>query len=698
MNITCITQNPLNPDEIYYGTGEHKNRKIRDLGSGIYKSSDHGITFSRLPATANSSFILLNTIKHSKTDSATFFVGTTQYGLYRSADGGNSFETVFAIGKKIHDIECFTNGKVMITANGDGIYYSATGDSGTFIKSTGTPASGFGRIEIAYCDSFPDIIYATFADSVQSMTTGLEGAYKSTDGGMSWFAITNPDNVGFYCYADYMQSLAVKPDDPDFVVTGGAQSCYTTNGGQSYTDLQYPWIDQHAFVFSKFNNDLLYIGMDQGVTSFDFSQSPFVRTDLISHYNTVQIWAGTYAPTGNNFLIGSQDNVFYRNVNQDSTFLRINSYGSDGKNVHIHQQQPSTAYACGDFADLYKTGNLTAAPPVFTSILNELDGDGDGLVDDDVWHENQFEMNYLDGEQLYLPTRDYVWRSVNGGDNWEKITNSYAGGNNSPHPYAIGLSNDVFPTVYTGGTKGLFVRIDDAFNAVQGQEADLSDFSPAELVPKGKLTCLTVHPLDDYTVYATVLNTDSVSRVWKITNANDTSLIAWNDLTGNLSRRLNTYWIEPDPDHPDSVLFIGTDYGLWYTTDAGTSWFREPNIPPITIYQMRMRKSDRKLFVYTFGRGIWIVTLPGNTSGAGVQQAEGGVSVYPNPATDLCTVRWQGDAAEVSVADAHGRIVYTESKPVNNQLHLDLKHVERGVYFVRVSTRQGDFTAKLVRY
>jgi hypothetical protein len=161
---------------------------------------------------------------------------------------------------------------------------------------------------------------------------------------------------------------------------------------------------------------------------------------------------------------------------------------------------------------------------------------------------------------------------------------------------------------------------------------------------------------------------------------------------------MNTYWIEPDPDHPDSVLFIGTDYGLWYTTDAGTNWLREPTIPPVTIYQMRVRKSDRKLFVYTFGRGIWIVTLPGNTTGAGGQQAGGGLSVYPNPAADQCTVTWQGEATQISVTDVRGRLVYSEINPDNSHLVLQLNRFERGVYFVKVSTRQGDFTEKLVRY
>ncbi|MEP7168467.1 MAG: T9SS type A sorting domain-containing protein [Bacteroidota bacterium] len=701
MNLTCIMQNPFDANIIYYGTGEYKNRKIEDLGSGIYKSTDHGLTFSQIPSTANSSFQLINTIKHSLVDTNTIYAGTTFNGLYRSTDAGSTWQTIFNNGKSITDIECFTDGKVMFTANSDGIYYSPTGNTGSFTKATGTPAFGFSRIEMAYCDSFPLTMYATFSDSVQSYTSGLQGAYKSTDGGVTWFLITNPDNVGLYCFADQILSIVVKPDNPDFVITAGAQGCYSLNGGQSYLYLQYGRTDHHSLVFSKFNNNLLYVGNDQGINSFDCGVIPLAPVDLIHSYNTVEIWGGSYYPSGNNIFIGAQDNCFDKNNNGDSVVVRINGYGSDGKNVHVNQQDPNIAYAAGDFAEMFKCTNAMSATPVFTHILNGLDTNADGLVDDDVWHVNFFEMNYLDGNQLYLPTRDHVWRTINGGANWTKITNSFAGSNTAPHALSIGISNAVQPKVYTAGVKGFFMRIDDAYNAVAGQEADLSSSVPVELIAKGKINCLAVHPLDDGIVYATVFDDDSVSRVWKIIDAN-TSSPQWIDINGNLDRKVNTYWLEMDPDHPDSVLFVGTDYGLYSTVDAGTTWFRETSIPLITIFQMRLRRSDRKLFVFTFGRGVWLAQL-GQGVGIDSPSFNSSVNIFPNPSYGIVqvnVVKKNVYLDGIDITDIRGRLVRKIKYDGGDNLQstvIDINKEANGIYFLNIKTNSGDVRKKLVK-
>ena len=700
MNITCIDQNPFNPDEIYYGTGEHKVRKIQNKGNGIYKSSDHGLTFSVLPVTANDSFLLINSLKHSLVSDSTIYVATSFHGLYRTEDGGVSFQVVFKNGKRITDIECFPDGKIMFTAAFDGIYFSASGDSGTFSKITaGLPQFGFSRIEMAYCDSFPLVMYALFGDSLQDPTTDLDGAFKSVDGGMSWNEIANPDSVVNFFYADYILAIAVRPDNPNVFIAGGERACMSFNGGQSFIYLPFPRFDQHAYVFNKFDTDIFYAGNDQGLYRFDITQWPFVKNDLMYNYNTAQLWAGSYFPTGNHFFIGIQDNVFQVNAVDDSMFVRINGYGTDGKNTHVHQQNPVIGYACGDFAEVFRIDDMTDSLPVFTVILNEMDANSDGIHDDDVWHENVLEMNYLDGDQLYMPTRDFLWRSTNGGNNWSKVTNSFAGSATAPHPYAIGLSNDVYPTAYLGGTAGFFYRIDDVYNATPGQETDLSASVPQQLIPGGKITCLTVHPQNNDIVYATVLDADSISHIWKITDALSATPV-WTDISGNFNNSISTYWIEPDPDNADSILFVGTDYGLWFTTDAGNTWSRETQVPMITVFQMRLRKSDRKLFVYTFGRGIWIGTLP--ASGTGIQEyGATDLEVYPNPARDFCHIRTNSKSGikQYSLSDQHGKVLKVES--VNelrtHPVSIDLRNLPSGVYILEVHTHDSLSRSKLVK-
>jgi len=59
---------------------------------------------------------------------------------------------------------------------------------------------------------------------------------------------------------------------------------------------------------------------------------------------------------------------------------------------------------------------------------------------------------------------------------------------------------------------------------------------------------------------------------------------------------------------------VATDFGLYITEDGGTTWTKETKIPNVCIYNIKMRASDRKLFIFTHGRGVWVANvLPYNT-------------------------------------------------------------------------------------
>ncbi|MGR6087852.1 MAG: T9SS type A sorting domain-containing protein [Arcticibacter sp.] len=696
MNITCLEQNPLNPDVLYYGTGEFKNRKIRDSGSGIYRSTDHGNTFTQLAATANPIFWFVYDISHSPLHDSTLYVATALNGVYRSNDSGQSFQSVFNNGKTVSDVKCMPNGEILLAVSYDGIYISASGDSGTFIKATGTPTSGFSRIETAYCDSFPNILYAVFSDSLQSMSSGLQGMYKSTDGGQSWSVITNPDNVGFFPYADYMLSIAVKPDNPNFVVVGGAQGCYTSNGGQSFIYLQYPNIDQHKYLFSANNPNVFYAGHDQGLTRFTISGSNMSHTDLIQGYHTVQVWGGGFFPYGDDVFIGSQDNKFKYNRGGSSSFQTLNNYGIDGKYCHIHPQQNQIAYALGDFGYVMRSDNFTGNTPTLNPKLNGLDADGDNMVDDETWYDCRLEMDYTNGDRLFLSTRDHIWKSDNRGDAWSRVTNSFAGGNSSPHPYAMELVDNPSQTLYVGGTKGLLLRINNVFASAPGMETDLSNSTPQVLVPSGRIQDLKAHPTHVGELYAGIRDPNTSPRIWRITGADGLNP-QWNDISGNLSSEIHVYSLELDPTHPDSVIFAGTEYGLWYTTDGGNSWSRDQNIPPVTIYDIRVRQTDRRLFVFTFGRGVWMADLDSVTS----VFADGGLSnsiqVYPNPSEGVFHLNGPAfSGAEpywVSVCDAFGREVFR----LEQSTVLDLKNLSAGMYVVKTYFGKTQYINRIIK-
>ena len=95
--ISSICQDPTNPAILYFGTGE---KLARVVGGGIWKSIDHGVSWSFMTNTAN----FYNVSKVLCDKHGNLYVGMVQYvktnsnftngGLMRSTDGGASWSNI----------------------------------------------------------------------------------------------------------------------------------------------------------------------------------------------------------------------------------------------------------------------------------------------------------------------------------------------------------------------------------------------------------------------------------------------------------------------------------------------------------------------------------------------------------------------------------------------------------------------------
>jgi hypothetical protein len=58
-----------------------------------------------------------------------------------------------------------------------------------------------------------------------------------------------------------------------------------------------------------------------------------------------------------------------------------------------------------------------------------------------------------------------------------------------------------------------------------------------------------------------------------------------------------------------SILFVGTEYGLWMTIDGGAQWaqFKGGNFPNVAVRDLVVQARDNDLVIATHGRGIWII-------------------------------------------------------------------------------------------
>jgi hypothetical protein len=81
----------------------------------------------------------------------------------------------------------------------------------------------------------------------------------------------------------------------------------------------------------------------------------------------------------------------------------------------------------------------------------------------------------------------------------------------------------------------------------------------------------------------------------------------WSDITGNLPRRSGTWSIVQD--HLDAdLLFVGTEFGVYFSVDGGARWVElRGGIPRIQARDLQIQRQWTDLVVGTFGRGAYVL-------------------------------------------------------------------------------------------
>jgi len=687
LGITSITQNPLNPEIIYYGTGESANNLDALAGQGVFKSTDGGSSFTQLSATLNDDFKYIWDVAASTTDSSTLYVSTRYSGLFLSTDGGTSFQKVFTTTNPIHDIEVFPDGSVMIGVAKDGIYRSPNGSSGSFTKLTnGLPGTGFSRIELAYCETSPANIYVMFSNYTDD---GMFGIYRSTDSGSTWTVKTNPVTAGlqvpfsWYCFA-----MAVHPTNPERVISASTNMRFSTDGGVTWKRGKNSHSDYHTVIASSVLNSKVLIGNDGGIHRYDWDSLDTVYTSRNNGYNVTQFYAGAYMPYSNNVIGGTQDNGTYATFNGNPVFKSM--FGSDGAFTQVNQQNPDKAFVSTQNGILYSCTNYNATKPKFNKITNELDANADDIIDEGAWFINPFEINLLDGNQLFYLTKRRLWRSNDGGASWQQATKPISPGGVKV-PYAIGISHSTEPTVYLGGSDGFFYRVDNATTSVPGGEQNLFSSVPPS-VNTGFLSCIKVNIFDPGSLHISFSNYSVQPRVWKVTGAN-TSTPTWINVSGDLPMNLPVNWVDTDPRDPDSTIFAATDFGLYVTHNGGQHWMKESNIPNVPIDMVKVRHSDRKLFIYTHGRGIWKASLMPfgtNVSARATASQTPSLLIYPNPSSDYLYIDLAGSdkskATDISIMNTEGKKILDQQLMAGSKEPVNISQLRSGLYLIRVSS------------
>ena len=324
-SIGDVTLDPNNPDVVWVGTGENVSGRHVGWGDGVYRSADGGKTWTRMGLESSEH---IGRIAVHPEDSDTVFVAAEgplwsaggERGLYRSTDGGSSWESVLEIDENtgVTDVVFHpTDPDVMYAAAYQrrrhvwgflgggpmgGIYKSIDGGTTWTKKTQGLPGGDVGKIGLAVTPANPELVYATIeADDDE------KGFYRSTDRGESWEKRNAYISGGTGPH--YYQELVASPNDPNLVFqmdvflhvtrNGGTDISVLGTGREKHSDNHALWIDPSNDRHLLAGTDAgLYETFDQGATWRHFPNMPISQFYKVAVDNSEPFY---------NILAGAQD-------------------------------------------------------------------------------------------------------------------------------------------------------------------------------------------------------------------------------------------------------------------------------------------------------------------------------------------------------------------------------------------------------
>ena len=81
----------------------------------------------------------------------------------------------------------------------------------------------------------------------------------------------------------------------------------------------------------------------------------------------------------------------------------------------------------------------------------------------------------------------------------------------------------------------------------------------------------------------------------------------WRSIAGDLPKGTIVWAIQQDHVRPE-LLFVGTEFGIYFSPNRGTNWFKlNGGVPTISFRDLKLQRRDNDLVGASFGRGFYIL-------------------------------------------------------------------------------------------
>ncbi len=745
LRISDIAVHPTDPNTLFIATGDfelyifglYSGSRYTSFGTGLYKSTDGGLTWSEtglkyVQSRDKNNSLIRKILIHPMRPESILVAGTN--GAFLSVDTGKTFtRTNQAI---INDLEMNAkNPESLIAAafpavganlSRAGIYRSY--DFGkTWQKLSGNnlpPIDSTFRLEIEYAPTDTDYVYALAAGT----DNGFLGIYRSVNGGtvwsrqshknntpniLDWYAGDSVGGQGFYDL-----TLLVHPQNKEIIYTGGVNIWASNDGGVNFdpTSFWLNWLgkslhaDQHQTKIHPLTQKI-FICNDGGLYKTDTIISiprqsfrdcmdttilrvpvrpnclelPTQWTNLTSGLSITEFYRlGIHKTEAGAILGGSQDNGTYRWLNGKWQHV----FWGDGMET-VFGYSSADYYFCTQYdGDLNHTenGGQTYRRRLQQPILDA--GDKGDWVTPYLLHP--------DSETVIYGGFIDVWKSNDKGQTWYPISKFKSSGSTSVQPIktlAIAPSN---PNIILAARQAAFHKTVDGGKTWQ----PISSILP---VTTNLITGIAIHPADPARIWIAIGGWSAGKKVYYSADTGS----SWVNISGTLPNCPAGSIVIQYPS-PNEGVYVGTDVGVFYRNNTMSDWVLfNQNLPAVVISEMEIHYPTNKLRAATYGRGIWESDLYEPSILTDIQkltQPPVPLKAFPNPATDKIHIQFsiQTQAQKIQITDLTGKVwltsVISENELNNESAEIIIQTLPSGIYFIELIGNSGTQFTRFVKY
>jgi photosystem II stability/assembly factor-like uncharacterized protein len=635
-SIGWVTLDPKNPNVVWVGTGEGNSQRSVAYGDGVYKSEDGGKTWKNM-GLKNSEHISRIVIDPKNSNivyvaaQGPLWAPGGDRGLYKTTDGGKTWEQILKIGENtgVSDVVLDPRNPDIVIASSyqrrrhqwtlidggpeSGVHRSTDGGK-TWTKLSGFGGDELGRIGLAVSPANPDVVYA-LAEAANN-----KGAiYRSNDDGVTWEKRSDYNQGSMY-----YGSIFADPFDVDRIYVMDVVIQVSDDGGRTTHNIgfRYMHVDMHVIWVDPTNRDHYLVGNDGGVyQSWDgaatwvfFPNLPVTQFYDVDVDNDLPFY---------NVMGGTQDNYSLRGpahsrsshgiMNQDW----IVTQGGDGFVSRPDPKDPNIVYAEAQHGVIVRndlrTGERVGVQP------QEDKNDAPAR-----WNwDTPFIISAHNNHRLYMASQ-FLYRSDDMAASWKKIspdltrkidvnTLPVMGKIWGPDAVAKNTSTALYSNISAiaespKNERLLYVGTDDGL--IQASEDGGTTWRKVENFPgvtseRPYVSRVKASVNDERTVYATLENhqsADFTPYVIKSTDAGRT----WTSISGDLPKKGSAYAFAEDHVDPN-LLFVGTEFGAFFTKDGGMHWVKIGGLPTIPIRDLVIQRRENDLVMASFGRGFYVV-------------------------------------------------------------------------------------------